>query len=374
MPLRSGSSSQASTVPVGSSSTRASVCRRNSPPITAAALNACSTNGSSGDKRRRIASRTPSGSGSGRSAARGVVQPSLRGEQLHELVHEERVAGARVVDRGHELWRDLLVCAAAQPAGPYGRELADLVAAEALQRQAGGGARQAAERDRELGARVRLGMSVGGDRQQRRVGQRPGDELERQQGRGVGPVQVVEHDDERLLLGRRRQQRRERVEEAKAGLVGVQLGGSRGFAQRLAELGQQAGDPGRARAERGTQRREVGGARERATDLHPGPVGGRAATVPAASPRPGGPARRGVLDELARERRLADSRLAGQQDEAAAPSEGALERRLELRKLAAAPHEARTTTVAQACGMHSNIPAGELRELLFGATQSGGGG
>ena len=125
------------------------------------------------------------------------------------------------------------------------------------------------------------------------------------------------------------------------------------------------GAPG---AERGAQRREVGGARERPADLHPRPVGGRAAAVPAAAPRPGGAARRGVLDELARERRLADARLAGQQDEAAAPGEGALERRLELRKLAPAPHEARTSTVAQSCGMHSNVPAGELRGLFSGAS------
>ena len=272
--------------------TRASVCRRNPPPITAAAPSACVTGGSSGARRRRIASRTPSGSGSGRSPPRGVVQAALRGEQLHELVDEEGVARARAVDGGHELRRDLLALAAAQAARADRGELPDLVAAQPLQRQARRRAGEAAERRGELGTRVRLGMAVGGDRQQRHVGQRARDELERQQRRGVGPVQVVEDDDERLLLGGGRQQRGERVEEPEARLVGVQLGGPRGVAERLAELGQQAGDPGRAGAERGAQGRAVGAARERAADLHPRPVGRRAAAVPAAAPRPPGAARR----------------------------------------------------------------------------------
>ena len=309
-----------------------------------------------------MASRTPSGSGSGRSAARASCSRPCEASSWTSSSTKNGFPALALCTAVDELRRDLLVHASAQAARADGRELADLLAAETLQRQSGGGARQATERDRQLGARVRLGMAIGGDRQQRHVGQRAGDELEGQQRRGVGPVQVVEDDDERLLLGRGRQQRREGVEEAKASLVGVQLGGARGLAQRLAELGQQAGDPGRARAESGTQRREVGAARERAADLHPRPVGGRAAAVPAAAPRPRGPAGRGVLDELARQRGLADPRLAGQEHEPAAPGEGGLERRLELRKLAPAPHETRTPIVAQACGMHAISPPESLED------------
>ena len=291
-----------------------------------------------------------------------VVQAPLRGEQLDELVDEERVAGARLVDRRDELRRDRLgLAGAAQPAGARGGELADLVAAEALQRQPGGRAREAAERGGELGARVRLGVAVGGDRQQRDVGQRARDELERQQRGGIGPVQVVEHDDERLALGGGGQQRGERVEEPEARLVGVQLGGAGGLAERRGELGQQAGDPGRAGAERGGQRARSPPRGERAADLHPRPVGGRAAAVPAAAPRPRRAARGGVLDELARERGLADARLAGQQHEAAAAVQRGVEGRLELRKLAPAPHQARTSPVAQSCRMHSMLsPPGRI--------------
>ena len=183
------------------------------------------------------------------------MQAALRGEQLDELVDEERVAGARLVDRRDELRGDRLgLAGAAQAAGARGGELADLVAGEALQRQPGGRAREATERGGELGARVRLGVAVGGDRQQRHVGQRARDELERQQRGGVGPVQVVEDDDERLALGGGGQQRGERVEEPEARLVGVELRGAGGLAERRGELGQQAGDPRRAGAERGGQR------------------------------------------------------------------------------------------------------------------------
>ncbi len=270
----------------------------------------------------------------------GVVQPALRGEQLHELVDEERVAGAGVMDRRDEPRCDLVVLATAEAAGAHGGEPAHLVAVQPLQGQARGRAREAAERRREIRAGVRLGVAVGGDRQQRHVGQGARDELERQQRRRVGPVQVVEDDDERLVLGGGRQQRREGVEEPEAGLVGVQVGGLRWGAQRLAELGQQAGDPRRARTERVAQLRRVTAAGQGAADLHPRPVGRRAAAIPAAAPRPGRAARGCVLDELACQGGLADPRLAGQQDQAAATGEGAVEGPLELRKLAAAPHQA----------------------------------
>ncbi len=296
----------------------------------------------------------------------GVVEAALRGEQLDELVDEERVARARGVDRRDELRRDLDAGARAEVAGAGGRQQRDVVAAEPLERQARGRPREAAERRREIRARVRLRVAIGRDRQERDVGQGPGHEQQRVQRRGVGPVQVVEHDDEWALLGDRGKQRRERVEAPEPRLVGVQLRGLRGRAERGAELRQQSRDPGRAGAEGGAQGGKVGAPAQRAADLHPRPVRGRAAAVPAASPSPGGATRGGELDELARQRGLADPRLPGEQDQAAAARQRPLQGRLELGKLPLTPKKARALpSAAQPCCTHSSLPEAQRRPRLF---------
>ncbi len=148
-----------------------------------------------------------------------VVQPPLAGEQLDELVDVERVAGARGVDGRDEPRRDRARLRAAEVARPLGGQPADLVAVQALEWQAYRGSREPAERRGELLARVRLDVAVGGDREQRHVGNGLGDELEREQRRRVGPVQVVEDDDERPAFGDGGEQAGERVEEPEARLV-----------------------------------------------------------------------------------------------------------------------------------------------------------
>ena len=104
---------------------------------------------------------------------------------------------------------------------------------------------------------MRLGVAVGGDREDRQVGQPARDELERQQRRRLGPVQVVEDDDKRPALGDAREQARERVEEQEARLLGVEVGGRGGQAKHAGELRHQARDRRRVVAERGAQRRGV---------------------------------------------------------------------------------------------------------------------
>jgi hypothetical protein len=240
------------------------------------------------------------------------------------------------------------------PARPRAR--ADAVAVQAFERQPRRGAGEAAKRSGELVARVRLDVAVGGDRQQRHVGQRARNELEREQRRGVGPVQVVEHDDLRSALGDRSEQARERVEEPEARLVGVQRGRRRGHGQRLGQLRQQAHEPGRAVSEQRAQARDVLVASDRADDLHPRPVGGRAAAVPARSPGPAGAAGGGAFDERPRERRLADPRLARQHDEAPAAREGRLQRSVELRQLVLSTHQARSAPVAHPVSTPSCSP------------------
>ena len=291
MPARSAGSRR-SRISLGDPpATRASVVTRNCPPITAAARSTCKR--AVVERREAAADRVAHAAGQRQRVAGGaiVVQASLRGEQLDELVDEERVARARVVHRGHEPRGDAGRVGGALPARPRGGQASDLLAREPLQRQPQRRACEAAERRRELRAGVRLVVAVGRDHEDREVGQRAIEELERHERGDVGPVQVVEHDDERPARGRRRQQRRERVEEAKARLIGVEVRGHRGWAERARELGEQPGDPRCRVAERDAQRGDVLVARQRSGDLHPRPVRGGAAAVPAGRPGPRGSAR-----------------------------------------------------------------------------------
>ena len=80
---------------------RSSVVSWKSRPSTAATSSASRTSARSGSRRRRIASRTPSGSGS--ALARRLVDAALGHEQAHDLVGVERVALGQLVQRVHEL-------------------------------------------------------------------------------------------------------------------------------------------------------------------------------------------------------------------------------------------------------------------------------
>ena len=79
-----------------------------------------------------------------------LVQPAGGGEQLHELVDEERVAGARLMHSGDERRRDLARLAGIEGARADRREATDLVAVEARERQPPRRTRQATERHGEL--------------------------------------------------------------------------------------------------------------------------------------------------------------------------------------------------------------------------------
>jgi len=188
---------------------------------------------------------------------KAVAETPLRGQQRHELVDEERVAFAGAVHGRHQARRDALAIAR----GGRGADLPragrrhppDVLAAQPLQRHAHRHPGQATQRRGQLRACVRLRIAVGGDHEDRRVGQRAADEPEREQRGGVGPVQVVEDDDQRLASRDRGEQRGERVEQTKARLIGVLRGRRRRRAERAGELGQQAGHPGRAVADHRAQ-------------------------------------------------------------------------------------------------------------------------
>src|SRR5207244_2184623 len=71
-----------------------------------------------------------------------------------------------------------------------------------------------------------------------------------------------------------------------------------------------------------------------ANRLHPGPVGGCAACLPAAADQHPGAPLPGVIDQLLSQPTLADARLAADQEQPAPPGKGLLEAREQLRELA----------------------------------------
>ena len=182
------------------------------------------------ERRQAAADRVANAPGQGQRAPAGlaIAQPALREEQLDELVDEEGVACTRAVQRLDKARCNELGPLRAKATSTGHRHLLDVLAAQALQRQPHRHRRQPAERDRQLVASVRFRVPVGSDRDDRRVGQHPDDELKRVQRRRVSPVQIIEHEDERLAPGRHREQSGERVEEAKPRLVGIEVGWRRG--------------------------------------------------------------------------------------------------------------------------------------------------
>ena len=259
-------------------------------------------------------------------AARALAQVA------DDLLDEERVALGLGVQRGDELGRGRL--------GPErGHQLADLRLREAAQRHLGEH-RLAPQRGDDGRERVVVGELAGavGAEEHRaprlRRADQVADELQR---RAVGPLQVVEHEQQRGAGRDLRQQRGERVEQAMA--LGAAFGAAhRRRAGRRAELGQQRGEVGGARPEplrRAGQRRA---ARPAAQHLEHGPVGAGAGLVEAAVEHD-----RAVAVDLARElrrhARLADPGLARDEHEPPLVGDRRVPRPAQRRERLAPPDE-----------------------------------
>ena len=109
--------------------------------------------------------------------------------------------------------------------------------------------------------------------------------------------------------------------------------------QELAQLGQELRELRGARAELRAQRSGSLVAHVGAQRLHPRPVGGRAARLPAAPDEHARAARPRARDQLLGEPALADPGLAGEQEEPPAPGERVVEARAQLGELALAADE-----------------------------------
>ena len=324
------SSTAASAAPSSTFAAAASVPSRNSPPMTAPTVRIRVVSGRSGAMRRRIVSATPSGSGSVPPAATVLA---VGEDEPQQLVGEERVAGADVVHGAHEIGLRV-------DARMMGDQLADGGLAQPPQRHRSRGPLQPAQHGGEIRVAARLVVAVRPQDEQRHLVQRAADELERPERRLVHPVQVVEHDDERRARGAGREERRERLEQAEAGVVAVRGRRLGDVAQRGAQLGRHRREPRRARREVLGQLRGRPGPRELAHDLRPRPHRRCAAAVPAGAPHDGRAALTGPRSHLARERRLADAGLAGQQDDLVAAAESTVQRSIQRGQLTVAADQA----------------------------------
>ena len=186
------------------------------------------------------------------------------------------------------------------------------------------------------------------------------EELERG---AVGPVHVVDDDEQRRPARELGQQRRERVEQAQP-LGAVLAPAQRGVValRGCAQLGQQAGELGRARAEPGGERRERRAAGPAPQHLHERLVG-RGRLVVAVPVEDDGAAGVRVPAQLGREPGLADPRLARDGEQAPAAVGGAGPGGVQRRRLGGAADE----HVAAAGGREGRRPApGDRRGLRAG--------
>ena len=154
------------------------------------------------------------------------------------------------------------------------------------------------------------------------------------EGRAVGPLQVVEHEQQRRAARDLGEQGGERVEQAlplHARVAAERL-------RRLAQLRQQGGEVGGARAEPLRRHGERGAAGPAAQHLEDRPVGAGPGLVEAAVEDDGAVAVRGA-GELRGEPRLADPGLAGEQDEPPLVADRRVPRAAERGERLAAPDE-----------------------------------
>ncbi len=260
-----------------------------------------------------------------RRPAAAALHDGPRLDQVPEhLLDEERVAVRVLVDGPDERRRRRVP-------GVRRDQRADVARAQALE---GHPLDQpvAAQVGQQLGERMRradLRVAERAEDQQRGVARCAGDVPEQVERAAVGPVQVVEHERERGAAGDVVQQRRDRLEEQ----VALQLGIPRAGRGRRRQLGDHPRElPGAGH--RGDPLPVEPGAAQR---LHERLVGDQHLLLARGVEH--GAVGLGEVGELAREARLADARIAGEHDHAAAPAARLRPRVAQQPELAIAGHE-----------------------------------
>jgi hypothetical protein len=200
-------------------------------------------------------------------------------------------------------------------------------------------ARQLGQRRCERLAHGWVDIPVGGDKEHAAVRELAGEELEQEEGRRVGRVQVVQDEHERAILSRAAQEVGGSLEEAEAGAFRLELRRLGQAGEELAQLRQELRELRRSRAQLRPQRWGLRLADADAQRLHPRPEGGSAARLPAAADEDARAPCSRPAEQLVREPALADTGLPDEQKEASMAGKGVVEAHQQLFEFALAADE-----------------------------------
>ena len=215
-------------------------------------------------------------------------------------------------------------------------------------------------------ASVQLVGAVGGDDEHPLGPQAAREEDEERARRAVGPVDVLEHERERLLAAQQVEQRQQRLEQPRLALRRLA-----GRARLAAELGEQRRELGAGAGGELVENR-VALAREPAQDADDRRVGELlVAELDALADRDAGAAVGRPAGELGDRARLADARLARHEGERGAAVGGVAQRGLELGELRRAPDQ---PAARHPRGHRLSIHQARLRARLRRRGRAAGGG
>jgi hypothetical protein len=170
---------------------------------------------------------------------------------------------------------------------------------------------------------VELGVAIAAEDQQALAGREAHQVVEQAERGLVGPLQVVDEEEEAARLAEVEEAAGDAVEEAEALLGGGQIRAFGEGADAAFELGREAGELGAGVADGLAQLVVRGGVDPQAEGLDEGQVGGGGLELVAAAGEHRAAGDASVVDQLAGEPGLAGAGLAGDQDHAAA-AEGSL--------------------------------------------------
>ena len=260
---------------------------------------------------------------------------AIQQQQAQHLDHEQRVAFGALRDRLDRVGRQLRAAA-------RGDQAFGLLAIEAVQMHA-----RAARCAQQVGQGLRQGMlarqfgvTQGAEHDDALACQLFGEKPQQAQRARIGPVQVVQDQQQRPQRGQSAPQVRHRHEQAKARLVAVDGGqGGQARPEVLRQAGHDLDRRGRGAAEVGAELRRVECAQRRFERPRPGQEGRRAGFLRTPAPQRQHALLFGHGRGLLREAGLADPRLAGQHEPGFTAVEAACDGLAQQAELGLAPDQ-----------------------------------
>ena len=197
------------------------------------------------------------------------------------------------------------------------------------------------QRDGQRMAAIQLNVAVGAQHQDPGLTQLPGSKPQQQDRWRIGGVQIIQHEHQRLPGPGIAQERGHRVEQAEPGALRFHRRGRADIGQDLGHLRHHLRDEGGARPQLRHQFLAANAADQGPQRLHPRPVRGCPAGLPAPPPHHLEPAIAGPRRRLIRQAALPDPGVSGQQEQPAAPAGRVVEPGQQLTQLAVPAHQYR---------------------------------